>query len=458
MTDEDNEWNEKKRQGDVLVDSVPEDADIRRTEETSSFGREERLNEPEKVMAEHFHGKKSKDAGVCVYTSYDSEVQSDLGKCINKIESSADVNDNSCYLQVPDERFVNSNPVSLQGSLQDARMLSTSCMHDALLHQARGPRVDSPGNASQVHHAANSFWPPITSTAGLFHGSDSSPIMTGIGNQPRALHIPNQMFESCSQPLPSVPNFQELFEAFVREQQQHIMSMNQMLHIALTNSTGLRNMNPMGLPNSESSLKSQAQQMNSALVNPLGGLPTHSNDLLLQSNNALINQSFASLLNPWLLRVNEAVAPSNVPLQPTVSSSGNSTGNTVQMPNPDAYSSGIVSPDASVFLLNPASQANYPNIYRSNADSMSLDTSAFMLNRGTQANHPPCISPIGINPSYVMPQNYQSSQTCQPTVGSMQNTQHVTPVMYSQPLGVRPADEVTSSKMIIGKGRGRLLH
>jgi hypothetical protein len=179
--------------------------------------------------------------------------------------------------------------------------------------------------------------------------------------------------------------------------------------------------------------------------NLLGGLPADYNDLLLQSNN----QSLAAMLNPWLLRVNQVVAPSNVPLQSTVSSSGNRNGSTVQMPNSDMYSSGTV--------LNHASQTNFPNIYMNNAENVSLNTAAFMLNRGAQANHPPWISPLGNSPSYMMPQNYQSSQTCQPAVGSMQNMQHVTPDMYSQPLGVRPADEVTSSKMVIGKGRGRLL-
>lgn len=456
MADMDNEWNGKKRQGDIWIDSVPQDAYICRTEERSSFGREERPSKPDKGMIEHFPGKKSEDSGMCVCTSYDNKMQSDLGKCVNKIESSADVNDNSCYLQVPAEQFFNCNPVFLQNSPQDVRMLSTSCIHDAHLHQTHNPHVDSPSNASQVHHETNSFWPPMASTAGLFHGNDSLTTMAGIGNHPQAQHIPNQAFESCSQPLP-VPNVQELFEAFIQELQRRIMSTNQMLQMALVNSTGLQNMNPTGLPNSESNLKSQAQQMYSvpvmaAPINPLRGLPMNSNDLFLQSNNDLLNQSVASLLNPCLLRVNQVVAPSNVPFQPTVSSSGNRYGNTVQMPNSDMNNSGTVSPDASVFQLNHASQANYPNIYTNNADKMPLDTPAFTLNHGTQANNPPCISPTGISPSYMMPQHYQSS------VSSIQNMQHVAPVMYSQPLGVRPADEVTSSRMVIGKGRGRLLH
>jgi hypothetical protein len=434
ITGKNNEWNRKKRQGDIWVDSVPQNADIYRTEKTSSFAREERLSKPEKRMFELLPGKKSEGSDVCVCTSYDNKVQSDLGKCINKIESSADINDNNCYLQVPAEQFFSCNPVSPQKSPQDVRMVSTSCIHDT--------RVDSPGNASQVHHAASSFWPPMTSTVGFFRGSDSLSTAVGIGSQPLAPHIPNQAFESSSQPLP-LPVIQELFEAFLQEQQQRIMSMNQMLQIARMNSTGLPNMNPAGLPNSESNLKSQAHQMNSvpvmaAAINPLRGLPTNSNDLLLQSNNALLNQSLVSLLNPRQLRVNQVVAASNVPLQPTVSSSGNRNGNTVQMPNSDMYSSGTVSPDASVFPLN-------------RADTMPIDTPAFMLNRGTRSNHPPCISPMGISPSYMMPQNYQSSQTYQPAVGSMQNTQHIAPAMYSQPLGVRPANEVT------GKGRGRLL-
>ncbi|PNF15297.1 hypothetical protein B7P43_G01020 [Cryptotermes secundus] len=461
MTDKYNEWNGKKRQGDIWIDFVSQDADICRKEETSSFGRKEKLSKSEKGMIEHFPGKKSEDSGMCVCTSYDNKVQSDLGKCINKIESSADVNDNS-YLQVHAEQSFNTNPVSLQNSPQNVRMLPTSCIRDIHLNQTCSPCVDSPGNASQVRHATNAFWPSMASTAGLFHGSDSLTTMAGIGSEPHAQHIPNQACESSSQPL-LVQNIQELFEAFVQELQWHIMSTNQMHQMALVNSPGSRNMNPPGLPNSECNLKLQGQQINSvpvmaAPINPLGGLPTKSNDLLLQSHNALLNQSASSVLNPWLLGVNQVVAPSNVPIQPIVSSSCNRNGNTVQMPNSDMYSSGTVSPDPSVFQLNHASQANYPNIYLNNADNMPLDIPAFMLNRGTQANHRSCISPTGISPSYMMPQNYQSSQTYQPAVGSMQNTQQIAPIMYNQPLGVRPADEVTSSKMVIGKGRGRLLH
>jgi hypothetical protein len=459
MADKDNnEWNGKKRQGGIWVDSVSQDADICRTEETSSSGREERLSKPEKRMIEHFPGKKFEDSGMCLCTSYDNKVQCDLSKCVNKTKSSADVNHDNCYLQVPAEQFFNSNPLSVQSSPEDVHMLSTSCIRDAHLHQTHNPRVDSPGNASQIHHAANPFQPPMTSTAVFSHGSDSLPTVLGTSSQPHAQHIPNQACEPGSQSLP-VANIQELFEAFVQEQQLRMMSMNLMLQMALMNSTGLPNVNPTGLPNSHTNLKSQTQQMNSVPVmaapkNLLGGLPTNYNDLLLQSNN----QSLAAMLNPWLLRVNQVVAPSNVPLQYPVSSSGNRNGNTVQMPNSDMYSSGTVSPDASVFLLNHASQTNYPNIYMNNAGNVPLDTPAFMLNRGAQPNRrPPWISSLGSSPNYTMPQNYQSSQTYQPAVGIMQNTQHVTPDMYSQPLGVRPANEVTSSKMVIGKGRGRLL-
>jgi hypothetical protein len=374
-------------------------------------------------MIERFPGKKSEDSGMCVFTNYDNKVQSDLGKCTNKIESSPDVNHNS-YLQVPAEQFFSFNPVSMQNSPEDVQMLSASCIHDAYLHQTHNSCVDSSGSVSQVHHAANSFWPPMTSTAEIFHGNDSLPRMVCIGNQPHAQRIPNQSFESHSQPLPA-SDIQELFDAFVQEQHQRLMSMNHMVQTALRN--------PTGLPHPQPSLKLQAQQMNSvpmmAPTNLPRGLPANYNDLLLQSDNVLSNPPIA-LLHPSLLRMNGVVAPSNVPLQSAISSSCNRNGNAVQVPNSNMYnSSGTMSPDAS----------------------------AFMINHGTQPNHTPSISPLGISPNYMMPQNYQSSQTYQAAVGGVQNMQYVAPGMHSQPLEVRPTDVVTASKMVIGKGRGRLL-
>jgi hypothetical protein len=452
MTDKDNEWNGNKGQGDIWIDSVSQDADIGRTKE------EERQSKPEKRMNGHFCVQKPENSGLYMFTDYDSKVQNYLNKCINKIESSADVNQSSCCLQVPAAQLFNCNPGSIQNNEENVQM-STSCIRDALPHQTHNPSVCSPCSASELQRTANSP-PTMTSTAGFFHGTNSLPTMVGISNQPRVQHVPDQAFESCSQPLP-VPNIQELFEAFVREQVQQLMSMNQMIQMAVMNSTGLPNTNPTCLQNLQSDQKSQAHQINSlpvmtAPIDLRRGLPTNSSDLLLRSNNCSLNESLTAPPNPSLLRVNQVEMPRNILVQSAVSSSCNRDGNKVQMPNSVLYRSGILSPDASSFPLNHASQTDYPNIYTNNADNMPLNTPAFILNHGTQANHPTWISESGISLNYTMPQNYQSSQTYQPAaVGSMQSMEHASLDVYNQPLGVRPADNVTSNKMVIGKGRGR---
>jgi hypothetical protein len=446
MTDKNNEWNESKTLGDIWIDSVSQDGDIGRTKEASSFVREERQGESEKRMIDHFLGKKSEDSGMYMFTEYDSKVQNYL----NKIESSTDVNHNS-YLQVPAEQFSSCNPVCIQNSPENAPNLSSSCIHDALMHQTHNPHVPSACVTSQVHHASNSFSPPMTCAAGCFHSGNSLPTMAGIGNQPHVQQVPNQALESCCQPLP-FPNIQELFEAFAQEQLQQLMSMNRIVQMAVMNSTGYPNINPACLQNPQSDLKSQAQQMNSfpgsaAPINLYGRLPANYSDLLLQSNNTSFNQSLAALSNPLLLRGNQIEAPKNILVQSNASSC-NRSGNTMLVPNSDMYSSGTVSPDVS--------QTIYPNMPTNNAHSMPLNTPAFVSNHGTQAKHPPWISPLGIGPNYMTPQNYQSSQPHQPAVGSMQNMQRVSLDMYSQPPGLRPADEFASSKMVMGKGRGRL--
>jgi hypothetical protein len=441
MTDKNDEWNGNKRLRDIWIDSVSQDADIGRTEEASGFVGEERPSKPIKRTIDHFLGKKSEDSGI----HYDSKVRNCLNKCINEIESSADINHNN--LQVPAERVFNCNPVSIQNSPENVRMLSAPCIHDALMHKTHNPRVSS-RSTSQVHHAANSFSPPMTSTAGCFRSGDSLPTVIGISNQPHVQHVPNHPLESCSQPLP-VPNVQELFEAFVQEQLRRLMSTNRMVQMAVENSTGLPNINPACLQNPQSDLKLQAQQINSlpgsaTPINLHRRLPTKYSDLLLQSNDTSLNRSLAALLNTSLLRENQVKAPKNIPVQSDVSSSCNRIGNTVQVPNSDMHCSSTVWPGASVFQLNQASQTNYPNMYMNSAGSMPYP------------KYPSWISPLGISPNHMRPQKYQSSQPCQPTVGSMQNMQYVSPDVYSLPPGAKPADEFTSSRMVIGKGRGRL--
>jgi hypothetical protein len=437
MTVKNDEWNGNKRLRDIWIDSVSQDADIGRTEEAGSFVGEERPSKPVKRMIDHFLGKKSEDSGI----DYDSKLQNYLNKCINETDSSADIKRND--LQVPAEHVFNCNPVYIQNSPETVRMVSAPCNHDALMHQTHNALVSS-HTASQFHHAASSFSLLMTSTAGCVLSGDSLPTAVGVGNQPHVQHVPNQPLGSCSQPLP-VPNIQELFKAFVlQEQLRQLMSTNRIAQMAVENSTGLPNINPTCLQNPQSDLKLQAQQINSlqrpaTLMNLDRKLPTQYSDLLLQSNDASLNHPLAALLNPSLLRGSQVEAPKNIPVQSDVLSSCNRIGNAVQMPNLDMYRS-----DASVFQLNHASQTNYPNMYMNNAGSMQYP------------KHPPWISPLGMNPNHMTPQNYQASQPYQAAAGSMQNMHYVSPDVYSQLPGVKPADEFTSSKMVIGKGRGRL--
>ena len=67
-------------------------------------------------------------------------------------------------------------------------------------------------------------------------------------------------------------------------------------------------------------------------------------------------------------------------------------------------------------------------------------------------------SSFALGHDHMMHLNYQSTQTQQPAAGNMQNVmQHVAPDVCNQPFGSRPTSVGTSSRMIIGKGRGRLI-
>jgi hypothetical protein len=423
--EKDNEWEGEKKQVDNWVNSevqrhepISQSAGIWRAEEASCFRQEERLTMPEKRMMGHFASKGSEMSGLCVSIDKDNEVQSDMGKCTDRTESSHDENYNS-YSEVSVEQSFNFEPVSIPNSSEGvAQVLSATHIHDAHVHCTHNPHT-----SSQFHDAASSFLPSITSTAGTGHNTSSLPAMMGNNVQPHsrniAHYVPNPAFQPLSQPLPAA-NMQELFDAFVRGQQQWMMNMNYMVQMAIMNHTGL----PYH--------KLQEQQTNSlpmaALMSPLGGLPTNYNDFLLQSN-ALLNSSYAPVMNPSLLGMNQAVAPSNVPLHSEVLSQ-KGTGNTIQMPMPDS------------------------NINVNSAASTTLDASAFMLHHGNQKDSPlltPTPFPIGH-------QNHQCSQTQQPSVGSMQNMmQDSAPDMCNQPFRAGPTSEGACSRMEIDKGRGIIM-
>jgi hypothetical protein len=425
-----NEWGGETIQGDSKVqrdDSIYQDARICRTEEASSVEREERLRMSETRMMRHFADKESDDSGIGVFTDVDSGVRNDLSKCADRTELPHDKND-ICYSEVPVEQFFNFEAVSAPNSPQDVAQVFATQIRDSYLHQTQGPRVNSPTAPSQLLHVANSFLPSMNSTAEVGYNISTLPAMMGVNMQPHsrnnACQVPNQAFQPSSQPLPT-SNIQGLFEAFVQEQHQRMMSMHQLLQMAV--------MNPTGLPNVQPDLNLQAQQIHSvptmaSLLNQLGGLPTSYYDFLLQNN---------ALLNPSLIGMNQMVAPSNAPLQSEVLSSLMGGGSTMQTPIP-----------------NTSMNVN-------TAFSMSPDASNFMLNHGIQTGNPLLMpSPFAVDPNSVIPahQNYQSTQTQQPTVGNLRNMMHhVAPGPNSQPVAGGLTGVGTSSRMVIGKGRGRII-
>jgi hypothetical protein len=69
-------------------------------------------------------------------------------------------------------------------------------------------------------------------------------------------------------------------------------------------------------------------------------------------------------------------------------------------------------------------------------------------------------SPFAVDPNSMIPahQNYQSTQTQQPTVGNLRNmTHHVAPGPNSQPVAGGLTGVGTSNRMLTGKGRGRII-
>jgi hypothetical protein len=369
-------------------------------------------------MSDHFASKKSEDSGDYVHTNYDSK-----GVCSDEPQLSHDENHNS---EVPLEHL-NFDLSSLQDSPETVQMSATH-IHDT--HQCKIPNqfVDSRTCASQLHSVATPLFPLVKSMAGVFPSTGSSPANMGISMQTHAQQIPNQAFQL----LPNT-DIQRLFNLLIQEYEHYLMTINNLLQMSI--------MHPTGLPDSEL----QAQQSNvtpvmAGLMNSPEQLPTHCNDLLLQSNNALLNPSVPP------------VAPRNVPLQ-YETSSFNRQGSALLMANPymNMNSAGNRS-----FMLNHMNQTNNPNIYLNSTDSTSLNDSAL---HGIQTNNPL------LRPSYFVTGhdhmaylNNQSTQTQQPASGNMQNMmQHVAPYVCNQPFGSRPASVGTSSRIVIGKGRGRLI-
>jgi hypothetical protein len=444
-TKKDNELDRKKNQGECWVDSkvqrhgpVSQDACIYRSEETS-LGRDEGVGMPEKRMSDHFGSRISEDSGEYVHTNYDGK-----GVCSDEPELSYGETHN---FKVPVE-LLNFDMSSVQDSPGTVQM-SAAHIHDTHQHQIPTQFVDSPMCASQLHSVARPLFPLMNSMAGVIPSTGSSPAKMDTSMQTHAQQIANQAF----QPLPTT-DIQNLFEAFVQEQQQRMMTMNYLVQMAVMNTTGL--------PNTKPDYELQAQQSNltpviAGLTNSSKQLPAHYNDLLLQSNNALLNPSMTPLLNPSLLSVNQIVAPRNIPLQ-SEASSFNREGSTLLMPNPyiNMNSVGNRSLDGLPFMLDHRNQANNPNICMNSTVSTSLNDSAL---HGIQTNNPLLMpSSFGIGHDHMMHLNYQSTQTRQPAAGNMQNVmQHVAPDVCNQPFGSRPTSVGTSSRMIIGKGRGRLI-
>jgi len=446
------EWNTKdngldrnKSQGDTCVESkvkghgsLSQYAGIYRSEETS-LGKDEGGGLPGNSMSDHFASKKSEDAGDYVHTNYDSK-----DVCNDEPQLSYDENHNS---EVPNEHL-NFDLPSLQDS---SETVQTSATHIRDTHECQIPNqfVDSPACASQLHSVATPLFPLVNSMAGVFPSTGSLPANMDISMQTHAQQIPNQAFQL----LPNT-DVQKLFELLVQEHQQRLMTMNYLIQMSI--------MHPTGLPNKKPDSEFQAQQsdvtpMMAGLMNSPEQLPTHYNDLLLQSNNAFLTPSVPPLFNPSPLPVNQIVAPRNVPLQSEISSF-NREGSALLMPNPymNMNSAGNRSLDDRSFMLNHMNHTNNPNIYLNSKDSTSLNDSALY---GIQTNNPLLMPSCFVTGhDHMAHLNNQATQTQQPACGNMQNMmQRVAPDVRSQPFGSRPASVGTSSRMVIGKGRGRLI-
>jgi hypothetical protein len=441
----DNELDRKNSQGDSWVDGkvqrhgpVSQDAGIYRTAETS-LGRDEGVGMPDKRMCDHFASRKCEDSGEYVHTNNDCK-----GVCSDEPELSYGENSNS---EVPVE-LLNFDLSSVQGSPGPVQM-SDSHICDTHQHQIPNQFVDSPTCASQWHCVARHLYPHVNCMAGVFPITGSSPAQMDTNMQIHAQQTASQAF----QPLPTA-DIQRLFEAFVQEQQQRIMTMNYLVQMAVMNTTGL--------PNTKPDSELQAQQSNltpmtADLMNSPKHLPTLYNDLLLQRNHALLNPFVTQLLNPSLLSVNQAVDPRNVPLQ-SEASFFNREGSSLLMPNPyiNVNSAENRSLDNLPLLLSHRNHTNDPNMYMNSTVSTALNDSPLP---GVQTNNPLLMpSSFAIGHDHMMHLNYQSTQTQQPAIGNMQNMmQHVAPDVCSQPVGSRPASMGRSSRMVIGKGRGRLI-
>lgn len=443
-TKKDNGLDRNKGQGDSCIDSKVKrhgslslDAGIYRTEE-SSLGRDEGVGLPGEILSDHFASKKSEDSGDCVHTNYDSQ-----GVCSDEPRLSYDENLNS---EVPVEQ-INFDLSSVRDIPETVQMLPPH-IHETHQFQIPDQFVDSPTCASHLHSVARPLFPPVNSMAGVLPSTGSSPTNMGISMQAHAQQIQNQAF----QPLPTT-DFQKLFELLVHEHQQRLITMNYLIQMAITH--------PTGLPNNKPGSELQAQQSNltpmlAGLMNSPEQLPTHYNDLLLQSNNALLNSSVPPLLNSSPLSMNQIMAPRNVPLQ-LETSSFNREGSALLMPNPymNMNSAGNRSLD-DLSLLNDMNQTNNPNIYTNSTVSTSLNDSA---SHGIQTNDRLLMpSNFVIGHGHMAHLNYQSTPTQHPASGNMQNMmQLVAPDVCSQPFGSRPVSVSTSSRMVIGKGRGRLI-
>jgi len=443
-TKKDNGLDRKKSQGDRCFDSkvkghgsLSEYAGIYKTEETS-LGRDEGVGLPGNSMSDHF-ASKSEDCGDYVHNNYCSKgVRSD------EPQLSYDKNHNS---EVPVEHL-NFDLSPLQDSRETVQMSATH-IHD--IHQCQIPSqfADSRTYATQLHSVATPLFPLVNSMAGVCPSTGISPANVGISMQSHAQQIPNQTF----QVLPNT-DIQKLFELLVQEHQQHLMTMNYLIQMSIMHPTGLPNKNP------DSALQAQQSYvtpMMPGLMNLPEQLPTHCNNLLLQSNNNLLNPSVSPLLNPSSLSMNQIVAPRNEPVQ-SETSSFNRDGSGLLMPNPymNMNSAGNRSLDDRSFMLNHMNQTNNPNIYLNSTESTSLNDSAL---RGIQTYNPLLMpSYFATAHDHMAHLNNQFTQTQQPASGNMQSMmQHVAADVYSQPFGSRPASAGTSSRMVNGKGRGRLI-
>jgi hypothetical protein len=439
----DNGLDRNEGQGDSSIDSkvkghgsLSSDTGIYRTEESSLEG-DEGVGLSGESMSDHFASKKSEVSGDYVHTNYDSQ-----GVCSDEPHLSYDANLNS---EVPVNQ-INFDLSSVQDIPETVQMLAPY-IHETHQFQIPNQFVDSRACASQLHSVARPLFPPVNSTAGVLPSTGSSPTDMGITLKAPTQQIPNQAF----QPLPTT-NYLKLFELLAQEQQR-LTTMNYLIQMAI--------MHPTGLPNNNPDSELQAQQSNltpilAGLMNSPEQLPTHFNNLLLQSNNASLNSSVPPLLNSSPSSMNPIVAPRNVPLQ-LETSSFNREGSGLLMPNPymNMNSAGNRSLE-DLSLLNHMSQTNNPNTYTNCTVSTSLNDSAF---HGIQTYNPLLMpSNFSIGHDHMAHLNYQSTPTQHPASGNMQSMmQLLAPNVCSQPFGSRPASVGTSSRMVTGKGRGRLI-